>query len=64
MKECAPGKICDTFDELMDALKNKDYEIEKIYQFVEENFSNYDGHASDKAINEILLKGNKRGRKR
>ncbi len=64
VKECAPGKICDTFDELMDALKNKDYEIEKIYQFVEENFSNYDGHASDKAINEILLKGNKRGRKR
>ncbi len=62
VKECAPGKVCDTFDELMDALKNKDYEIEKVYRFVEENFSNYDGHASDKAINEILLKRNKNKR--
>lgn len=60
VKECAPGKICDTFDELMDALENKDYEIEKVYRFVEENFSNYDGKASDKAINAILLNGKKK----
>lgn len=45
---------CDTFDELMDALKNKDYEIEKVYKFVEDNFSNYDGRAADKAIDKIL----------
>ncbi len=60
VKECAPGKVCDTFDELMNALENKDYEIEKVYQFVEENFADYDGHASDKAINQILLKGKKK----
>lgn len=58
VKECAPGKVCDTFAELMNALKNKDYEIEKVYQFVEDNFSNYDGHATDKAIDQILLNGN------
>ena len=59
VRESAPGKVCDTFDELMEALENKDYEIEKIYQFVKDNFNNYDGHAADKAIDIILL-----GRKR
>ena len=41
VRESAPGKVCDTFDELMEALENKDYEIEKIYQFVKDNFNNY-----------------------
>lgn len=59
VKECAPGKVCDTFGELMSALENKDYEIEKVYKFVEENFSNYDGHATDKAIDQILLRDKK-----
>lgn len=63
VRESAPGKVCDTFDELMEALENKDYEIEKVYRFVEENFSDYDGRASDKAINQILLKGKKRKKK-
>lgn len=55
VKECAPGKVCDTFDEMMEALKNHDYEIEKVDKFVQENFANYDGHATDKAIDKILL---------
>ena len=55
VKENAPGKVCDTFEEMMTALKNKDYEIEKVYKFVEENFDEYDGHAADKAIDYILL---------
>lgn len=59
VKECAPGKVCDTFEDMINALKNKDFEIEKVYQFVEDNFDNYDGHAADKAINQILLKENK-----
>ena len=56
VKECAPGKVCDSFDELMDALRNEDFEIEKIMQFVEDNFSEYDGHACDRVIDTILLK--------
>lgn len=55
VREHAPGKVCDTFEELMEALRTKDYEIEKVYKFVEENFGEYDGHASDKAIDYILL---------
>ena len=60
VKESAPGKVCDTFKEMMDAMRNEDYEVEKIYQFVEDNFSQYDGKATDKAIQYVLgeeLKG-------
>ena len=53
--ETAPGKVCDNFDELMQALENKDYEIEKTIKFNEENFGNYDGHAADRIIDTILL---------
>ena len=55
VKESAPGKVCDTFEEMMDAMRNEDYEVEKIYQFVKNNFANYDGRATDKAIEQILL---------
>ena len=56
VKECAPGKVCDTFDELIDAIKNRDFEEYKMKQFIEENFGEYDGHACDKVIDRILLK--------
>ena len=55
VKEHAPGKVCDTFEEMMDALRTGDYEIEKVYKFVEENFGEYDGNAADRAIDYILL---------
>lgn len=54
VKESAPGKVCDTFSEMMDAMRNEDYEVEKIYQFVKDNFSNYDGNATDKVIEHIF----------
>lgn len=53
--ETAPGKVCDTFDELMDALKNEDYEIEKTIRFHDENFGDYDGKAADRIIDTIIL---------
>lgn len=56
VKDSAPGKVCDTFEEMMCAMKNEDFEVEKIDQFVEDNFSNYDGHATEKAIDIILKK--------
>ena len=43
-------------EEMMRALRNKDYEIEKVHQFVKDNYDEYDGHAADKAIDAILLK--------
>ena len=57
VKDNAPGKVCDTFDQLMTALETKDYEIDKTLTFAREHFGNYDGHASDRIINQILLDG-------
>ncbi len=54
VKESAPGKVCDTFEEMMQALREEDYEVEKIYKFVEKNFANYDGHATDKVIKKLF----------
>lgn len=53
--ETAPGKVCDTFDDLMGALKSGDYEIEKTIRFNEENFGEYDGHAADRIIDTLIL---------
>lgn len=57
IKASAPGKVCDTFDELMKCLEEKDFETEKIIRFADENFAGYEGSASDRVIDEILLKG-------
>lgn len=59
VRDSAPGKVCDTFEEMMEALRSEDYEVEKIYQFVEDNFANYDGHATDKAIDKIFERNEK-----
>ncbi len=55
--ETAPGKVCDTFDELMNALRTGDYEIEKTIAFAEDNFGEYDGKAADRIIDTIILGG-------
>ncbi len=54
IKEMAPGKVCDSFEELMQALQEQDYDFEKTKQFAEENFSAYDGQAADRIIDQIL----------
>ena len=36
VRDHAPGKVCDTFDELMQALKEQDYEFDKTCRFVSE----------------------------
>lgn len=52
----APGKVCLTIDEVIETIKNKDFEMEKLYKFIDENFDNSEGYASDKVIDNILLK--------
>lgn len=56
IKDTAPGKVCDTFDELMTALKTGDVELEKTLAFREANFGDYDGHAADRIIDRIITK--------
>ena len=55
VRDSAPGKVCDSFEDMMTALRNEDFETEKIHQFVRDNFRGYDGHASDQIIDQILL---------
>ena len=54
-EESAPGKICHTFDEVMDALENQDFEFEKVEEYVKMQFDHIDSHASDRVIDWILL---------
>lgn len=51
----APGKICMSLDEVISAIKNQDFEMEKLHQFVNENFDRSAGNACDKVIDNILL---------
>ena len=50
----APGKICTTFDEMEEAIRNKDFEVEKVDKFVDENFDYLDNHSTDRFIDWLL----------
>lgn len=54
VKENAPGKVCDSFGELMQALENKDYEIEKTVEFSSKHFPEGVKVSSDYLIDCIL----------
>lgn len=54
-EESAPGKVCYTFEEILDAITNRDFECEKVEQYVEHHFDYIDSHASDRVIDWILL---------
>lgn len=51
----APGKICYSFEELLDAIEKKDFEYEKVDQYVEHHFDYIDTHSSDRVIDWIVL---------
>ena len=54
-EESAPGRVCHTFDEVMDALEQHDYKYEKVEEYVKMQFDHIDSHASDRVIDWILL---------
>ena len=58
LDEHAAGKVCKTMSEVIDTIKTKDFQLEKLYQFVDENFDRSEGLASDKVIDYILLNKN------
>ncbi|PWH06478.1 hypothetical protein DEO23_05775 [Brachybacterium endophyticum] len=53
--ETAPGKVCGTFDELISAMKDEDYEQWRREKFVRENFDHVDTHSADRVIDWLLL---------
>ena len=55
-EESAPGKVCYTFEEILNAIEQKDFEYEKVEQYIEHHFDYIDSHASDRVIDWILKK--------
>ena len=51
----APGKIVHTFDELLSAIESKDFEQEKVGEYVEHHFDYIDTYASDRVIDWLIL---------
>ncbi len=55
LDEFACGKLCKTMDELVDTIEKKDFQMEKLDKFLEENYSSSDELATDQVIDHILL---------
>ncbi len=51
----APGRVCGTFQELVDAIRAGDFETWKIAKFREENFDYVDTHSADRVIDWLIL---------
>ena len=54
-EESAPGKVCYTYAELLEAIRTEDFEYEKVQQYVEHHFDYIDSSASDRVIDWLLL---------
>lgn len=50
-----PGKLCTTFDELLCAMREDDYEFEKVERMLPEYFDHVDTGSSDRVINWLVL---------
>ncbi len=49
-----PGKIVETFDDLINAINTKDFEYKKVEEYIENNFEFTDTHACDRIIDWII----------
>lgn len=54
-EESAPGKVCYTFDQVISAIKEKDFEYEKVEEYIEHHFDYFDTHACDRIIDWFVL---------
>jgi CDP-ribitol ribitolphosphotransferase len=56
-KTTVPGPIVSSTDELIDAVKNEDFDYEKISEFVRTQFDEIDGHSCERIIDFLLNEG-------
>lgn len=54
-EEAAPGKVCYDFEEVLQALEDKDFEYEKVERYIELHFDYIDCQSSDRVIDWIIL---------
>ena len=50
-----PGKVCNTFDELLQAIADEDFQCEKLDAYIEYHFDHTDTHNSDRVIDWLIL---------
>ena len=56
-RENVPGKIVETFDEMITAIREKDFEYDRVETYLKNNFEYIDTHACDRIIDYIILGG-------
>jgi len=54
-EETAPGRVCETFDDLVRALRDGDYATDRLARFRAENFDRIDTGAGDRVIDWLIL---------
>lgn len=54
--ETAPGRVCSTFPEVLEAISTGEFEVEKVAQFRAENFDRIDTGAADRVIDWLVLR--------
>lgn len=54
-EESAPGKVVYTFEQLIEAIRTKDFEHEKVQEYVDHHFDYIDSNASDRVIDWLVL---------
>jgi CDP-ribitol ribitolphosphotransferase / teichoic acid ribitol-phosphate polymerase len=54
-EEFVPGRIVRTFDQLLAAIRDDDYEADKVAAFARRHFDHLDGRATDRIIDELIL---------
>ncbi len=54
-EESAPGKVCYDFESVLKAIENKDFEFEKVKEYIDYSFDYIDSGASDRVIDWFVL---------
>lgn len=54
-EKSAPGKVCHTFEEVLQAIQKSDFEYSKVEEYVEKHFDYIDSGASDRVIDWVIL---------
>jgi CDP-ribitol ribitolphosphotransferase len=54
-EEAAPGRVCETFAEVVEAIREGDFEESKLARFRAENFDRIDTGAADRVIDWLIL---------
>lgn len=50
-----PGRVCESFEQIMEALEKEDFEFEKVEKYKKDHFDFVDDHASDRVIDWLIL---------